>query len=243
MTKTTPQIEAPISLRGAPQFIRRHAGKDADDIIDKMIEAAEGFSSAAQKIAEGANTILADKMQTPERNMQRARNFIWRCWEPASKRGDQVRAHVESVIQRLDAETMPRSPAPALAAEIRQRLAAMTPKDRKTTLAEHMHDQDVIGAAIHASSFLTGLSAAEREKILHDWRMSHHAPTMQRIARLKAALADLDRLHGIFLTWWSKLDSSWRDAVVEAEASEAAAKKVLEDADCLICAMVPSTSR
>jgi hypothetical protein len=224
-------ITAPISLRSAPAFIKRHAGKDADDIMDKMIDAAGEFSTAATRIADGINTIMADKMNTQLRNMQRARDLTWKRWEAASKKGDQVRSHVEASITQLEKETQPKPPSDKVyAGEIRSRIAAMDPKTRMTVLGENIADQDVIGAAVHGSSLLTGLTATERTVLLQNWRQKHHGAMLERIARHKAALADLDRMHGMLMNWVVEMHQEKNAASAAAEHSEKLARAAMEAA-------------
>jgi hypothetical protein len=70
-------------------------------------------------------------------------------------------------------------------------------------------------------TLLTGLDHAEREALRLRWRQKHFGTEIERVTRLRAALADLERGGGLLLQFIGNLTDG--KAIKQAEAAEAAA--------------------
>lgn len=226
-TKTT----LPISLHEA--VIAKHFAKDPrtrEIIEDREIEVMHGAMRRAREAAEHAldahGKIMANLMRTTLANMREARKVTFQHFEDAAKKIDAARAERE--IKRLEAETSaPPEPkhvtGSMLEAEIRSALAAMKPEVRKAAINEAITKGDglTLGAALRGPTLLTGLDHAEREALRLRWRQKHFRTEIERVTRLRAALADLERGGGLLLQFIGNLTDG--EAIKQAEAAEAAA--------------------
>jgi hypothetical protein len=228
-TKTT----LPLSLHEAT--IARHFARDPrtrEPVDDREIEAMHAAMVRAREAAEAAQNahskIMANSMQTQIANMRASRKVTFQHFEDAAKKIDAARDRAEREIARLEAETSaPPEPkhvtGSMLEAEIRSALSVMKPEARKAAINEAITKGDdlTLGAALRGPTLLTGLGDAEREALRFEWRQKHFPSEIERVRRLSAALADLQRGGTLLLSFIGGLTDG--EAIKQAEQAEAAA--------------------
>ena len=139
----------------------------------------------------------------------------------------------ETSASDLTEQTNPKPPSDVtetlLHQEIRSALARMSDAERFRAVREAINtgDETFVSAATSASPILSGMSAAEQSAAREKWRQRHHEEAGQ-LNRLKAGLAELDRLRPMFQKWSNQLlEKPNAAAVAAAEESERLAKSAV----------------
>jgi hypothetical protein len=75
-------------------------------------------------------------------------------------------------------------------AELRERLAGLSPERRKDIISAAVKDNDdlILGALLHAYAWESGLSEPEIALTRHAWAAKHHSGDIDRLARLEHAV-------------------------------------------------------
>lgn len=135
------QIEVPLSLRAASACIEKHAGTDADENFDALVQCAKSIASgAAEKVQTTCVRVLDNQMQTPIKNAATARAAAFKIFQGVAAKIDGVRKRTEQTIAALDASTLPPTPKDATAAlyaqEIRTALLRMPQAERTKAVTQ-----------------------------------------------------------------------------------------------------------
>jgi hypothetical protein len=231
------KFEPTISLRSADVIMAKFADpQNPDTVIESMVEAGNLIATSAAKVQSTVEKIMANQMQPEIKRKKEARDAAFKIFEGAAKRIDSNRAAVESVIIKLEADTLPKAPKDAVemlgAGEVRRALLAAPQSERARMIRGAINDGDdsFVAAAVLANVALTGLGRAERDALREEWRRVRHGETVNRIARLRAALDQIDRLAGMFSGYANALFVDDNAALKAAEASEVAASAAIENA-------------
>lgn len=229
----------PPSLNEA--MIDRHFATDpynnrapvADPVLSMLRDAMASGRAAAEKAKRIADAVLANEMQTLPARHRSVKDEAWKAVDMPLKRFDAALAAARHEIDALEARTMaPPRPSGAadamLASEVRARLASLPEGDRREALEAALvaGDDAVIGAALHGPAMLSGMTTPQHSNLRDRWRGIRHGEAMDRINRLKAALADTERGGTLLVGYTSTLVDS--NVVELAEASEKAARKAIE---------------
>ena len=236
--KPKPDLEVPLTLRGASQLIekRRRGNKDQDGTFDLMSETAASITAAADKVKASVAAILDNQMQTPIRNTALAQKAAQKVWDKLAPKLTDVHHRARQKIEELEASAMPPAPKNAMDqlahAEIRSALRNMPSSERSKAIhaAIEAGDDAFVSAACTGSPILTGLGKAEQALHLNNWQRKRHGPTMERIARLEEGLDQFDQLSTSFMEWSLSLLADKNAAVIAAERSEELAKQAMDNA-------------
>lgn len=235
-------LDIPLSLHteAASKLVAKHGGKDADndDIIGAMANGAHDLAELAARIKTTADKILADVL-TPELNRyanarKRAKQFS----EAAVTKLNSTRERIAKAINALEADTLPKPSKDMLGVtvemrqiEVRQALRNMQPDQRLKVLhdAVEQHDALFASAVINASTTLSGIGQAEQLLVRDYWQRTHHADTLARLRRLRAAQSELDRLGTLFEKWSGAILLDKAAAVAAGERSHELARAAMKD--------------
>ncbi|MEI4484056.1 MULTISPECIES: hypothetical protein [unclassified Phyllobacterium] len=207
-----------------------------DSVISGMTDAVQNLRHGLAKAHNVAKAVLANEMQTIAARHKQIEIEAGRITGPAISNFDKVRARalkeIELVSEQIAAPPKPTDFAGhSLASEVRTRLAGMKPADRKKALDAALHDGDdiVLGAVLNGPAMLSGIATKEEMAVLRTrWQHLRHAPEVDRINRLKAALTDFDRAGQLALTF--SLSLANRKIIEQAEAKERAVKDAITSA-------------
>ena len=128
---------------------------------------------------------------------------------------------------------MPPSPKDAMAAiyagEVRSALSRMPLTERASAVERAIGEGDdaFAVAALTGSPVLVGLGRAEQRALRDVWQRKKHGPTLQRIAKLKAALDEHNRLSSLLSGWSYQLFADDNAAISAAQESERIAREIL----------------
>jgi hypothetical protein len=232
---------APLALH--EQVIERHHGRDRmtrEIVPDADIQLLSGaFASArraSEALCEQARALRQDVTKTPEARAAQIRQASLRVAERVARSLDEARARIADTAERLASATsgpaLPKSAHEvALHGEIRARLSAMKPEDRRAALNQALEagDDMVVGAALAAPGLVSGLAAEEVSMYRARFREARHPAEADRLRRLEAALADTDRAGQSFLSFTRAFDTSEaRTAQEAADAATAATTAAVE---------------
>jgi hypothetical protein len=183
---------------------------------------------AAEHALDARDKIMGNTMRTQIANMRESRKVTFQHFDSAAREIDKARARTEAEIARIEAATAspgePKNAADAFQREaIRNVLATMSAEKRAAAVSAAVDDddRDVLIAALTGPTILTNLGKAEREALRDRWRRKHYPAEVDRVKRLRAALADLDRGGTLLLQFIGGLTDG--EAIKQAEQAEAAA--------------------
>jgi hypothetical protein len=233
MAENKVDTRLPLSLHEA--VIAKHFQRDPhtrepieDAVLAGMHDAMRRGREAAEASLDAHDKIMKNMMKTPIDNARRARKVAFERFDAAAREIDKARAKGEAEIARIEAATSspgePKSTADAFQREaIRNVLASMAPEKRAQAVETAIEDddRDVLIAAFTGPVMLTGLGKAEREALRERWRHKHYPAELDRVKRLKAAIADLSRGGTLLLEFVDGLTDA--DAIKHAEQAEASA--------------------
>ena len=221
-------------------LVSRHLARDErtreevpDPVVYKLRDAVGAARQAAERANRVADAIMANEMQTVPARHRDTKNQCWKIAEPALRTLDAAmgtcRRELEVLTQHVATPPRPTDPAGYfLASEVRQRLAGLPDADREKAIASALAggDDALVGAVIGASPFLSGVTKARQDALLGAWQRLRHGPVLDRIERLKKALADTERAGSLTLAYTSSLSNA--SIVRQAEASEARVAAALQ---------------
>ena len=229
-------IEVPLSLRAASKLIERHKGEEQDDILDMMLRGADSLTADVELIPVACERIMANKMQSELKNASAARRRVGEIAHKATAKLDADRDRAERAIAKLESAVLPSPPQDMLGViaelkqiEVRSALRSMKSDERLKVLHDAVEAGDEVfaGAVINAPHHLTGLGPAELGMVTHEWKRKWHGQTLERIARLRASLGELDRLSGLLQTWASGIFHAQDANLSAAEQSERLARAAM----------------
>ena len=135
-------------------------------------------------------------------------------------------------LARIEAKTaappMPSKPFDVMASmAICQRLAGMDKTARNDALGKAAKDGDerVLSAVLNSPALLSGLTENELQAARHNWQSRVFADEVDRVERIKKAVAVLDIGGQALLKWADALTPS--DQIANAEAAEAEAREAM----------------
>ncbi len=232
------KIDIPLSLQAASGLVGKHASKDADEILDAMMRAADSITEASANVKAAHAKIMGDVMQPELKRLSNARKRVRELHDATSKKLTDTRDKVDRKLGELEASTLPCPKKDALGAvvaieamEIRGALRSM-PQDqrlRAVRQAVEAGDANFVAAATTGSNLLTGMGDAEVSVARDMWQRAHSGPALERLQRLRAAQSQLDRLANLFTSWSGSIYAEKDAAVDAAERSAALAKSAMAD--------------
>jgi hypothetical protein len=229
------EIEVPLSLRAARQVIEKRSEGKADDVIDDLAESAERITTVAEKIKTTVDAVLANQLATPLKNASDAKVAANKLFTSVAGKLDGARKRTATAIETLETKIQPPKPQNAaeavLAGEVRAALLRMEQAERAkaVTIAIDEGDDFFVSAALSGSSVLTGMGKAEANALAEAWRRKRHGETCERIARLKSALGEYDRLCGLLSSFALGILAERNAAIAAAtKSAELAAKAMAE---------------
>ncbi|GLS35368.1 hypothetical protein GCM10010869_09560 [Mesorhizobium tianshanense] len=204
-------LHVPIDLD--ERFIDRCAETDpltrtpiADPVLSGLSSAVKLAREQATSLAAYEAAALADKTQTPEANVLRIAAAAGKTGERVAAQLDAARTRAKAEIANIEKRTgAPPPPKDAIAlameAEIRTRLANMTPKQRGAAIAKAKaeNNETIIAAVLRGPAILTGLGASQLEGVRHHYRQRFHAADYARLARLTKALDAMEKSGRLFV--------------------------------------------
>ena len=234
--QTAPTIEdAPLSLRGGRKQIIK--GDNTDDIeLASLASCADAISTAALKIESSCRTILRNELQPPIKNASDARNTAVKIFQGIAPKLDSTRKRTEAAIAQLESSTQPPKPKDALgavlASECRSAVARLPQSERAKVINQAINDGDdaFVAALVGASPILSGLGKAEQAALLDGWKRQRHGRTLDRIERLKVALAETDRLSSLLSSYAFGVCAEQNAAITAAQESERLARAAMREA-------------
>lgn len=171
-------------------------------------------------------------MQTLSARHRRVKDAAWKTAEPTLREFDAALRTARREIEAIEARTFaPPRPTNAsdtiLAGEIRRRLSELKEDERRAALETALAEgaEEVVAAALHGPAMLSGMSAPQQASLRDRWRRSRHGDEIDRIDRLKSAVADTERGGELLVRYAATLADP--QIIEKAEASEAAAKAAL----------------
>jgi hypothetical protein len=223
------RISPTISPLLIAQFRKRtREGFEHDGHLENLIDAAATAQKSVQDATEAHEKIMRDQTRTRAANMTRARESAFRIVGVATRTIDSARANALSEVARLEQITVadlqpPRDVASAtIASEIRSALKALPESDRSDLLARMIREKDArgISAVISAPGFLSGISAEQQAMLREQYRHAAYPAEMERAARLKNAVREIERIGELMLHHVGGLTDA---RVIEAARASAAA--------------------
>jgi hypothetical protein len=112
--------------------------------------------------------------------------------------------------------------------EVRGALLKLTDVERRKAVANAIAsgDESFLAAAVSGAPMLCGWTAAEKAAAKERWRTERYPDTAATIARLRAGLAQLERLAPMFRKWSDQLVAEPDAKVVAAaEATQVRARE------------------
>ena len=223
------EIQIPLSLGSARKCIEHRAGKGPDDkILDAMATAADGISNAAANIKTATERILANQMKPRLQNLANAKRRAKEIYEGRARKLTSARDGIGRAIDQLEAVMAPTPPKDMLGAvtemkalEVRQVLRAKKPNERLRSVraAIERGDGAYVAAVINEEPEKSGLEPAEHAVAKDMWQRQWHNDTLTRVARLRNAQAELDRLNTLFGKWSNDILADHNAAIAAAEKS------------------------
>lgn len=108
-------------------------------------------------------------------------------------------------------------------------LRSLDPKERLKVVrsAVDSGDASFVAAVVNGSHLLTGMAEAEQAVCRDMWARTWYGDTMERIARLRKAQGQLDRVTALFGKWAGDILADQSDAVEAAERSAELARAAM----------------
>lgn len=235
--------DVPASMHEA--MIERHFANDpttGTSVPDNHLQALKDAMQSARLNAERARdltlAVMKNKMMTVPARHREAKEKSWKVTEAATLKLDAARraaeAEVKAVTARINAPPKPTDTTGAgIAAEVRGRLAQMSPDGRRQALQTALSagDDVVLGAALHGPALLSGMTdPTELNEWRMRWQLARHPGEVDRIARLGKALVDIERAGSLLVAFTGSLTDSSIIAAAEASEREAAEATAAVDA-------------
>lgn len=200
-----------------------------------MLDAAEGISKCADKVKETVTAILGNQMQTSIKNATDAKKAANKLFTAITPKLDSTRQRVEAAIEQLELVTQLPKPKDATeavyASEVRAALLRMTQAERSKAVAQAIDEGDdaFVSAAVTGNVVLSGLGKAEAVALTDAWRRKRHGDTVERIDRLRAGLAEFNRVSSLLGGWSLGLLAEQNAAIAIAERSAELAKAAMAE--------------
>lgn len=234
--------DVPASVHEA--MIERHFTKDpttntsvSDVHLQGLQDAMQSCRVSAERARELTATVMKNSMLTVPARHREAKEKSWKVISASTIKLDAARraalAELAAVQAKINAPPKPNDATGAgIAAEVRGRLAAMSPDGRSKALQDALlaGDDVVLGAALHGPAMLSGMDDATE---LNDWRarwqLKRHPGEVDRVARLDKAVSDIERAGSLLIGFTASLtDPSIIAAAEESERQAAAAVAAVE---------------
>ncbi|MBB3236344.1 hypothetical protein [Phyllobacterium endophyticum] len=243
ITADTKNTFAPISPSIHEGVIQRHFATDPatrdvvfDPLLEGMADAMQTLRLNVEKAKRVAQAIFANEMETIPARHKRVKEESWRATQAGTKAIDAIfpraQREIEMIEQKISAPPRPADSAGhMLATEIRSRLSAMKPADRKKAIDAAMADGDdtVLGAVLNAPPILSGVGSNEEMAMLRTrWQRARHGADVNRLERIKQAMDDLTRAGTIANSYTARLANS--KIIDQAEAKAQAVKDAISGA-------------
>jgi hypothetical protein len=195
-------LRAPIGLtEAAVDKFRKRDGEGeivAEPELQALSSAMHAARSEVEKIVALSEAVAADPTMTPGRQALKVKEATVHAGGRAAEKIDAARAKAEEALQALRASTaapaVPRG-APPLQAEIRQRLAAMTEKQRTEAINSAIKTGNdlILSAVLSAPALLSGMSDMQHALRVEQFRRARYPAEADRIDRLQKAIEAIDR--------------------------------------------------
>ncbi|TRC76891.1 hypothetical protein FJV83_24175 [Mesorhizobium sp. WSM4307] len=178
----------------------------ADPVVSGLSDAVRLAREQAKSLAALEAAALADKTTAFEASILRVASAAEKSGGRVATQLDAARTKAMTEIANIERRTgSPPPPKDSIAlgieAEIRARLASMTPKDRDAAIskAKAEGNEVIIAAVLRGPAMLVGLSEAEQNLMRHAYRERFHKADYARLTRLNKALEATDRSGRLFV--------------------------------------------
>jgi hypothetical protein len=163
---------------------------EPDHALAHLANALKTSREIAERSKELADALKRDRTMTPAARAVKLKSTVLSVAERGTSAIDSALATLDSEIARLEHVTSSPPPGdPALAAEIRSRLASMKPDARREALTTAISEGDdtITAAALSAPAMLSGFAKTELDALRLKYRQARHASDLDRLGRLKTA--------------------------------------------------------
>jgi hypothetical protein len=220
LPKISPTVDGELFRR---HQLREHEGEPLK-IVDEVADATDRVKIILETVRVDCETILSDPTATEIRNRSRAAALADRTLDQINGILAPAVRETAAALAETEAAMQPK-PSPN-ASEIRGRLAALPPEDRRKILAAP--DDATMHAITSAPLWLSGITPADRDLAVTNYRRTRHPATLDRRDRIAATAADLDRVCQIGMVYASTLIN--RDGLDAAAQRAAAAARAAGEA-------------
>lgn len=214
-------------------MIKRYIRDGEDDpALTALFEGVKLAREMANKSAETASAVIANKLETEAARHKRARAATFALIERATSALDVAVKAAEQEIAVI--KTRLKGPAPTKdivtetrQRELRERLSVLPADRRKAIIAEAVNTDDdlLVGAVLNARGWLSGLADSEVELVRHNWGAKRYPGDVDRLDRLQKAVTDSMRAGQLAINFVDTLTDA--NLIASAEASEKQAKDAL----------------
>jgi hypothetical protein len=200
-----------MSLAGAPHFVERELGDDKNEAANALRRVATELAKTSAKIEADVIAALGNEMGSELANTQAACQAIAKRAGPMLKRANDSVDYARCAVDALTAKTNPTAATDLMSAmqhqEARAALLHMSAAERRTAIATAIGsgDETFLGAVTSGSPALSGLTATEQASVREQWRSKRHPDDAARLARMKAAISQTQRLAVMFERWSSQI--------------------------------------
>lgn len=228
------KIRAPIDIHESA--VEHHYGRDArgqripDTTISTLAQVAKTARDRSEALAAFADTVALDGTVAAKLKL---RDSALKTAEGTAQKLDTAISSALEEIATLTASTSA-PPVPrdqfglGIAAEIRNRLTAMSEKDRNEALSKAVADKDlsIIGAVLHAPPMLSGFDKTRLDLLRASYRTTFHPQEATRLERLQGAVEAAQRAGQSFLGFIDKMTANETVRLAEAAAQKLSAAEL-----------------
>lgn len=231
---TDRRLAVPLDLIGAVARISKHVHpNEQDDVLDAMIDVAKRMTGGSTKIERAARAILADEMSTEVKRKSKAKDAVDKIALTILPRIDEATTLARSTLSRLGKEIMPTPLTDREHAQEIRSVIRMTEEDKRVGMIEKAirDGDDILATAVLCAHPVTsGIGHAAHAALLDTWQRLRRPQLKQRMNRIKEALADLDRLTPLFLTYSMTMFSDDAAHIEAARKSSELAEEAIKEA-------------
>jgi hypothetical protein len=215
--------------------VSRHMLKDddSDQVLNALHDAVKVTREMCEKSAQTTEAVMANQFETEPARHRKARDASFALLERGTKALDGAIKAGQNEIKTL--KTVLQGPTPTKdplteqrQRELRERLALL-PKERQQAIigeAIAHGDDNLVSAILSVPAWaIGGMSQLEQEMMRANWARKHHAPELDRLARIEKAMDDTTRAGQLSLSFVDSLTDA--ALITSSEKTERAAADAL----------------